>query len=125
MTRGKLEDMSIGQLVEQFTAVAVAEYDASEMDDNAKFRRLFRQMTDIMNELKSRPIEQRRALMVLYQHPNPQVRYEAAFATADFAPQAARRVCEIIIERNEFPQAANAGIMINNLDGGRILGKPR
>jgi len=42
-------------------------------------------MTDLMNELKSRPIAQKRALMTLYQHPNPQVRCEAAFAT----PQAA------------------------------------
>jgi hypothetical protein len=119
MTRIKLADASIEQLVEQFIVVAVAEYEALEMDENAKFRRLFRQMTDLMTELRSRPIEQRRALMALFQHPNPQVRYEAAFATSDFAPQAARQVCEIIIERNEYPQAANARRMIGELDEGR------
>jgi Domain of unknown function (DUF2019) len=122
MTPRKLEDMRIEQLVEMFASIALAEYDALEIGDNAKFRRLFRQMTDLRAELKSRPIEQRRALMALYQHPNPQVRYEAASATADFAPEAVRRVCEIIIERNEYPQAANAGIIIDNLDG-RIFGK--
>jgi Domain of unknown function (DUF2019) len=116
MTRANVEDMRIDQLVEQFTVVAAAEYDALEKGDREKFRGLFRQMTDVMNELKSRPIEQRRALMALYQHPNPQVRYEAAFATSDFAAEAARLVFEIIIERNEYPQAADARGMIRELD---------
>jgi hypothetical protein len=117
MTRGNPQDMNIDQLVKMFTVLALGEYEAFEMGDNAKFRRLFQQMTDLMNELKSRPIEQRRALMTLYQHPNPQVRCEAAFATSDFDPQAARRAWEIIIERNEYPQAADARRMIKNLQG--------
>ncbi len=56
--------------------------------------------------------------MVLYEHPNPQVRYAAASITQDLAPQAARRVYEIISERNEYPQAVNARWAIRNLDEG-------
>jgi hypothetical protein len=56
--------------------------------------------------------------MALYEHPNPQVRYMAAYLTQDIAPGAARRVCEIISERNEYPVAVNARWMIGNLDKG-------
>jgi hypothetical protein len=118
MKRIKLEDMAVEQLVERFIAVAVAQHEAINMDDNAKYKRLFDQMTDIMAEFLTRPVDQRRPLMALYEHPDPQVRYMAAFITKDFAPQAAREVCEIISERNEYPQAADARRMIRNLDEG-------
>jgi hypothetical protein len=96
----------------------VAQHEAINIEDNATYKRLFDQMTDVMAEFLTRPIEQRRALMALYEHPNPQVRYMAAFITRDFAPQAAREVCEIISGRNEYPQAADARRMISNLDEG-------
>jgi hypothetical protein len=118
MNRIKLQDMAFDQLVKRFVDIALAEYDAIELDDNAKFRRLFEQMTELMAEFLTRPVQQRQALMALYEHPNPQVRYRAAFFTQDIAPAAARRVCEIISERNEYPQAANARRMIRNLDEG-------
>jgi uncharacterized protein YcaQ len=120
MKRIRLEDMNVDQLVERFAAIALAQHEAINMEDNAKYKRLFDQMTDMMAEFLTRPIEQRRALMALYEHPNPQVRYTPAFITRDFAPQAARRVCEIISERNEYPQAADARGMIRELDEGRI-----
>jgi hypothetical protein len=113
MKRIKLEDMAVEQLVERFIAVAVAQHEAINMDDNAKYKRLFDQMTDIMAEFLTRPVDQRRPLMALYEHPDPQVRYMAAFIT-----KAAREVCEIISERNEYPQAADARRMIRNLDEG-------
>jgi Domain of unknown function (DUF2019) len=118
MKRISLQDMTLDQLVKRFVDIALAEYDATEREDNAKYRRLFDQMTELMAEFLIRPVRQRRALMALYEHPNPQVRFRAAFFTQDIAPEAARRVCEIISERNEYPQAANARWMIRNLDEG-------
>jgi hypothetical protein len=116
MKRVKLQDMTADQLTERFTSIALAEYEASEFEDNAKFRRLFGQMRELLAEFKKRPIQQRRALMALYVHPNPQVRYMAAHATSDFAPNEVRRVCEVLIERNEYPQAANARMLVQELD---------
>ena len=119
MRRIRLQDMTLDQLVARFVEIALAEYDAMERIENAKFNRLFDQMADLMAEFLIRPIEQRRALMALYEHPNPQVRYLAAFITKDFAPQAARRVCEIRSERDEYPTAVNARWLIRNLDQGK------
>jgi hypothetical protein len=116
MKDAKLQDMSVDELVDKFTSLALAEYEASESEDNARFRRLFGQMRELLAEFKKRPIQQRRALMALYAHPNPQVRYMAAHATSDFAPDEVRRVCEVLIERNEYPQAANARMLIQELD---------
>jgi Domain of unknown function (DUF2019) len=118
MKRINLQDMTLEQLVKRFLDIALAEYDAREREDTARYNRLFDQMTDLMAEFLTRPVQQRRALMALYEHPNPQVRYLAALFTQDIDPQAARRVCEIISERNEYPQAANARRMIDNLDKG-------
>jgi hypothetical protein len=118
MKRINLQDMTLDQLVKRFVDIALAEYDARERADTARYNRLFDQMTDLMAEFLIRPVQQRRALMALYDHPNPQVRYRAAYITQDIAPESARRVCEIISERNEYPQAANARRMMTNLDEG-------
>jgi hypothetical protein len=118
MKRISLQDMALDQLVKRFVDIALAEYDAREREDTAKYKRLFDQMTDLMAEFLIRPVQQRRALIALYEHPNPQVRYRAALITHDLAPQAARRVWEIISERNEYPQAVNARGMIRSLDEG-------
>jgi hypothetical protein len=116
MKRINLQDMTLDQLVKRFVDIALAEYDARERADTARYNRLFDQMTDLMAEFLIRPVQQRRALMALYDH--PQVRYRAAYITQDIAPESARRVCEIISERNEYPQAANARRMMTNLDEG-------
>ena len=118
MKRAGFQDMTLDRLIERFVAIALAQDEADQEENNAKYNRLFDQMIELMAEFLSRPIEQRRALMALYEHPNPQVRYKAAFITKDLAPQAARRVYEIISERNEYPQAANARRAIRNLDEG-------
>ena len=116
----RLQDMTVKQLVARFTEIALAQDRALAVDDNAKYNRLFDYLTDVMAEFMVRPVEQRQALMTLYDHPSAQVRYEAAVATVDFAPEASRPVFEIISERNEFPQAADARRMIRNLDEGPV-----
>jgi hypothetical protein len=120
MKRVLLQDITTEQLVARFEAIALEQYKAEQVEDYAKYNRLFDQMVEIMAEFLVRPLEQRRRLMALYDHPNPQVRYAAASATKDFAPAEARRVCEIISERNEYPQAANARGLIKELDDGLV-----
>jgi hypothetical protein len=114
----KLQDMTANQLIQRFVEIALAEYQALELGDTAKHNRLFDRMTEVMAEYLVRPVEQRRALMALYLHPNVQVRYEAAYLTKDIATEEARRVLEIISDENEYPQAANARGLIRSLDEG-------
>jgi hypothetical protein len=62
--------------------------------------------------------DQRRALISLYNHRNAQVRLKAAISTLAVAPNAARRVLQLITDRAEFPQAAHAYGMIRALEDG-------
>jgi hypothetical protein len=75
-------------------------------------------MVAIRDELKSRPGDQRRALLSLFDHENAQVRLQAARATLAVEPAAARSVIESIAQGRKFPQAGDAGMTIENLDSG-------
>jgi hypothetical protein len=110
--------MSVDELVEKFTASALAQDEAMLMDEHAKYNRLFNQMDVIGNELKSRAGDQRRALLPLHDHRNAQVRLTAAIATLAVAPDAARRVLQRISDWQEYPQAADARGMMRGLDDG-------
>jgi hypothetical protein len=114
----KLEDMTVAQLVEQFTEIGLAQDHAMLYSENAKFNRLFDTMTAVEAELKSRAGDQRRALLPLYKHPNIQVRLKAATATLAVEPQIARRELEGIASTQLLPQAGEAGMRLLNLDMG-------
>src|SRR5262249_14963225 len=116
MKRIKLGEMTIEQLVERFTAIALDQDQALLAHEYEKFNRLFDEMEAIENELKARQGDQRRALLSLYGHPNTQVRLKAAEATLAVAPESARRVLQSIVDSREFPQAGDAGMMLRNLD---------
>ena len=121
MKRIKLENMTVDQLVERFVAIALDQDRAALHDDNAKYNRLYGQMDAVKQELKSRPADQRRALIPLHAHPNAQVRLKAAIATLALAPEAARRTLQVISDRNEYPQAADARGMMSALDDGTFV----
>jgi Domain of unknown function (DUF2019) len=114
MKRTKLHEMTVAHLVDRFIAVALDEDKA--MLDTAKFNRLFWELDAVNEELKSRPGDQRRALLPLLDHSNAQVRLQSAIATLAVAPEAARQALQIISDRQEYPQAADARGMMRALD---------
>jgi hypothetical protein len=118
MKRVNLQAMTTEQLVQLFAAVALAQDEAMLMDDDAEVNRLFWQLDAIKQELKSRDGDQRRALLRLYDHPNAQVRLKAVKGTLAVAPEAARRMLQIIADSKEYPQAGEAGMSLYNLDEG-------
>jgi hypothetical protein len=118
MKRAKLQDMTVNQLVERFTAITLDQDKALLRNEYAKFNRLFEQMEDVKRELKARDGDQRRALLPLYDHPNAQVRLKAVKATLAVAPERARRMLEIIADSREYPQAGEAGMSLDNLERG-------
>jgi cytochrome c oxidase assembly protein Cox11 len=118
MTSEKLLAISVNELVELFTKLALEQDDAVLAFDVKNTNRLYRKLKEVENELKSRPGDQRRALIPLFDHPNPQVQVKAAKATLAIAPAAARHVLEIIAETCYGPQKLEAGMSLSNLDEG-------
>lgn len=118
MKTGKLAALTTGQLVARFADIALAQDEAMLRDQTARFKRHYREMDAVDNELRARGREARRKLLALYEHPNPQVRLKAAVRTLGVAPLEARRVLEAIEASGEQPQALDAGMSLWSLDRG-------
>ena len=117
----KLTGMSVEQLAERFLDITVQQHHAEMDDDNSLYNQVYGRMRAVEDELKSRPGDQRRVLLPLYNHPKAQVRLMAAVATLAIAPEAAREVLQIISDRDEYPQAADARGIMRDLDAGRFI----
>lgn len=104
-----LKAMTVDQLVARFVEICLRQDEALLEEDLAKFRRLFEQMRAVLDELKSRPDDQRTALIPLYEHPNMQVRLKAAKNTLALAPDTARTVLESIKASQWHPKRWKPG----------------
>lgn len=118
MTRVKLGDMSIDELVERFAQIGIAQDKAEIMGENGQFNRLYRQLDATEKELRARGHDARMALLGLYDHPNMQVRLNVAKRTLGVAPEAARKIIQAIYDSKWYPQAGDAGMTLWNLDRG-------
>ena len=101
-----LEQMTTDQLVARFTEIGIAQDQAELMGDIGKFSRLYRQMDATEKELRARGREARLALCGLYDHPNMQVRLNAAKRTLGVAPGAARGVIQSICDSKWYRRPA-------------------
>ncbi|MEX0841365.1 MAG: DUF2019 domain-containing protein [Xanthobacteraceae bacterium] len=113
-----LHKMTGEQLVDRFAALALAQDEALLMDEIAKVNRLYDQLEAVEAELKSRPGDQRRILLALYEHPNAQVRVKAIKATLAVVPEQARSALKALADSKDFPQAGEAGMCIYALEEG-------
>lgn len=115
-------DMSNEALVHRFVEICI-EQDKAELEDKiSKFNKLFKQQLEIEGELKNRGTEARLKLLSLYEHPNMQVKLQAAKATLAVAPKEARQLIEAIANSPWMPQAGDAGMCLWALDEG--ISKP-
>ncbi|TAK49741.1 MAG: DUF2019 domain-containing protein [Xanthobacteraceae bacterium] len=112
------QTMSIDQLIARFAEIGVAQDYALLGRETARYNRLFDQMHVVVEELKGRPGDERRALLKLYDHPNMQVRLRAAVNSMAIAPVAARQMLENIKASNWDPQSGAAGMALWALDEG-------
>lgn len=118
MNPARFRKLSVAELVEYFTALCVGQYEAELRGEGAKGNRLIREMFTVSEELKTRPGDQRSALLPLYEHSNIQVRLMAAKETLAIAPSAARRQLVSIKASKQMPQSMDAGMCLWNLDEG-------
>lgn len=118
MKRVGLANMTVDALVEQFAELGVLQHRAELLGDDSAFNRLYDRIDRVKNELKSRDGDQRIALLQLYEHPNMQVRLNAATSTLAVAPAVAREALEAIAASHHYPQAGDAGMTLFALDDG-------
>lgn len=120
-SQAQLETASVGDLVALFAGIAVKQNTALENTRSSEYSRLYKMMERVEAQLRSREGDQRHALMALYRHPNPTVRFKAAMATLAVAPFEAREILQLIKDRKEFPIAINASQMLRAIDEGRYV----
>ncbi|MGH6856723.1 MAG: DUF2019 domain-containing protein [Methylocella sp.] len=118
MKKVTFADMTVDQLVDRFAEIGIAQYPAVMGGATREFKRLFDQMNAVDLELRARGQDARLALLRLYDHPNIQVRLEAAKWTLGIAPEAARKVIQTISDSKRYPQAGDAGMALWTLDEG-------
>jgi hypothetical protein len=105
-------------LVERFANIGVEQDRALLGGQYSRFNRLYDQMATVVQELKEREGDQRRALMALFNHPSMQVRLKAAVETLAVAPYEARLQLRAIAESQWFPQAGDAGMTVRGVEDG-------
>ncbi len=118
MSYNSLKSMSVSELTQRFTEIALAQDQALLRDEVGKFNQLFDRMVAVEEELKERPEDERRALIGLYNRPDLQVRLNAAKATLAIDPSAARKILEAIEATGWQPQAGDAGMCLWALERG-------
>ncbi len=112
-----MSSLSNTELVKLFVVLALDQDEALLAWDSKKANRLFWEIREIAHELRSRLGDQRRELLSLYAHENPQVRLKAAESTLAVAPGEARQVLEDLRAING-PQSLDAGMLVRGLDDG-------
>ncbi|MCW2498266.1 DUF2019 domain-containing protein [Jatrophihabitans sp.] len=121
MNAAPLSSQTTAELVEKFRALGEAKGEATLEGRIARYNRLYWQLDAVEEELKGRNGDQRRELARFYTHPAPQLRLDAAYATLAIFPEQAQAVLQRIVDRGEFPQAANAlHTLMNIKEGTRI-----
>ena len=110
--------MTLSELVSAFRQIALDQSAAVDVNDTRRYNLLYDDYIAIEQELKSREGDQRRALAGLFDDRNAQVRMNAAFSALVVLPDEAKRTLRIIKDRSEYPQAADAWGMLDDLERG-------
>lgn len=118
MKKAALGNATVPDLVDLFVNLCVERGEELDRGDIPRVNRLFDDISAVEQELKSRPGDQRHALIPLYRHANMQVRVTAAKATLAIAPEAARNALEEIKASKWLPQSAEASSSLWTLERG-------
>jgi hypothetical protein len=118
MKKASPRDLGTADLVADFVRVGIDQDDALSDRDYGRMKRLVMRQWDLEEELERRPGDQRSSLVTLHDHPNMQVRMNAAKATLAIEPAKSRLVLQEIVDSKHFPQAGHAGMTLSTIDRG-------
>jgi hypothetical protein len=116
MVRRNLKDMTLQEIIELFVQNGIEQDDVISRGQVSKFKKIFGVMAAIDAELTRRGPQARMALVELYDHPNMQVRLQAALVAANVDPTGVRPVLEAIAKSVRMPQAADAREALRDLN---------
>lgn len=115
----RIDKMTSEELVALFEQISIAQSEALDRFETARFSRLFQKKTRVVSELRARPGDQRRLLFPLYHHRNKQVQLNAARNTYMLNRAEAHAVIEQIAASRWQPQAGDAGMSLWRLETGK------
>jgi len=110
--------MSRLQLVDLFEKLSIAQGEAYAYFETAKATRFFWRRHAVLWEMRSREVDERPALYVLYDHRLPQVRMYVAKSTYALNPERAKAVLEEIAASRYRPWCSDAGMSLELLADG-------
>lgn len=111
MTKRILDNLTNEELVEQYTALSLKQFNALYVEDESGIRnynRLYRAIHAIASVLRARGIEARRTLIPLLTHKNAQVSLNAANELLAVVPAEAYAAMERLAESAPGPQRLRA-----------------
>ncbi|MBB5050554.1 enoyl reductase-like protein [Afipia massiliensis] len=117
MTRFDVASLTIEGLLERYAQLSIRQGAAADLVKTSLVNRLGDQIYEISKELKRRPDDRGRALMKLFDHPNVQVRLNAARSLMSVFPEEARQQIQAIANSGSYPQSIDAGLYLSSLDG--------
>ncbi len=123
MKKHPLVETSSDALVLRFEDLCLLQYRSLEREEIAAYNRRLDEIESIVDELMSRPGDERRLLQRFYNHKNAQVALTAAHANLAIDYVRARKVFEEIAEDAMGIQQLEAGMTLDNLDRGIYLPK--
>ena len=116
----KLNNLTINELVARFVSLSERQYPLLLNDEIKKYNRLFDKQTEIDKELRRRGIEARLELTKLFNHPNIQVRMNAARHSMGVAREPALNVLRQITQEDFGPFRLHAGMAVALIEDGTV-----
>ena len=107
---------SIQELLAQFRNACLAQYDTYLNEKIDKYNKLQDFLLSVTRELKSRGLEERRSLLILFADKNPQVRLQAAKSVYSVAPIEAKACLEAIAAAGLPDVSLSAGMTLSRLE---------
>lgn len=113
-----ISELSNSEIVDRLVEVSIGQGEAIEAFETAKYNRLYDQNAQLLAELQTRPGDGRHDLFPLYDHPNYQVRLNAAKWTYGLDRSRARKALASIRDSRWDPYAGDAGMTLTLIDEG-------
>ena len=108
----RVAKMTNEELVALFEEISIAQSEALDRFETARFNRLYDKKSEVVDELHSRPGDQRHLLFPLYHHRNKQVQLDSARFTYEINSAEAHAVIEQVASSRWYPQAGDAGMTL-------------
>ena len=116
-----LSTQTPAQLSELFCVLAIAKGKANLERRISRYNQLYHKLEAVEKELQARNGNECQQLAQFYDHPDPQVRLDAALTTLGIFPMQAKAVLQNIVDRHEYPQVANARHALRDLETGPLF----